>query len=166
MTIPDTSDPALDTQEVREIEAEEDAEIETAIEADDDDPKTSYQGPRGGTSLAAILLVRLGLLTPDEVQVLWDQEAEERRKANPIAELLERSHTVAQIGEASRTIAQLIVSNQLSAAEGRTALYALQITLTAANLTEAAAARSDKKAARAKPRRRRPAAKKRRRKTP
>jgi hypothetical protein len=111
-----------------ETEAEKKAEATAA-----------YEGP----SLAATLLVRMGLMTPEEAQAQFDKHALDEARLNPIADLLARAHTTVEIGQASQTIAQLLVAGRLQPQQARTALYAMQIALTAAHVADAASRKTE-----------------------
>jgi hypothetical protein len=111
-----------------ETEAEKKAEV-----------RATYEGP----SLAATLLVRMGLMTPEEAQSQFDRHALDEARLNPIADLLARAHTTVEIGQASQTIAQLLVAGRLQPQQARTALYAMQIALTAAHVADAAARKDE-----------------------
>ncbi len=104
-----------------------------------DPPTVKYEGP----TLAATLLVRMGLMTKEQAQTAFEAQQLDSAKLNPVAAMLAKAHTTKEIGQASRSIAELLVSGRLEPQQARTALYAMQIALTAANLEEAANSRKE-----------------------
>jgi hypothetical protein len=107
---------------------------------EEDDPHSLYEGP----NLAATLAVRLGLMEPDEATAYFTSPRPHAPSGGGVTQLIANAKTPQQIGQASGAVARLLLAGEIEPQSARTALYALQVALTAANLTLAKAKAQEK----------------------